>query len=485
MDEGATKSDDGGAPESRPLLGDNKRTTDDISTSKCRLPIEPIPTFILLAIGLQNPILKEFLYYKQCEKNNITFVWDNNSSKCFLNMSDPGYMAQQTAQALASQQLLYHNIALYIPVCFSAIFFGVWSDLSQRRKVAILPAIFGCIIQATLYLLLMGFKFSFEFVIIGIAFVGLFGYMYTPFVGIKAYLADVTPRSKLTFRLAVLSAFEGMGIGLGFVTSGLWIQWQRSFTTSMWIPLGLFAFIFLYVLLLPESLPGSKKKLFSCSYFGAFGRACSSAKNSKINWSLLGCYYVAYISTHFADGAFSEIVNLYLMDSPFCWDPTKIGILLAAMYLGGHMMSAVGIRLFGSVMDDLWIAQIGVLSDVLANILMAVSAYLPHRDMVPFIVPCVRMFGRMQHSVISSGMSKLVPQDRQGTVFALLYCFEAINKLTQSLVFLPVYRATLHWFPGFGFLINPAINFAITAPVLGFVHYRTRCRSMESKLTIN
>ncbi|CAH1254996.1 SLC46A3 [Branchiostoma lanceolatum] len=277
MDEVATKSDDGGTSESQPLLGDNKRTTDDIATSTCRLPIEPIPAFFLLAIGLQNPILKEFLYYKQCEKNNITFVWDKNSSKCFLNMSDPGYMAQQTAQALASQQLLYHNIALYIP----------------------------------------------------------------------------------------------------------------------------------------------------------------------------------------------------------------IGILLAAMYLGGHMMSAVGIRLFGSVMDDLWIAQIGVLSDVLANTLMAVSAYLPHRDMVPFIVPCVRMFGRMQHSVISSGMSKLVPQDRQGTVFALLYCFEAINKLTQSLVFLPVYRATLHWFPGFGFLINPAINFAITAPVLGFVHYRTRCRSTESKLTVN
>ncbi|KAI8501331.1 hypothetical protein Bbelb_206020 [Branchiostoma belcheri] len=130
-------------------------------------------------------------------------------------------------------------------------------------------------------------------------------------------------------------------------------------------------------------------------------------------------------------------------------------------------MSAVGIRLLGRLMDDLWIAQIGILSGVLANILMAVSAYLPHRDIIPFIVPCVRMLGRMQHSVITSGMSKLVPQDRQGSVFALLYCFEAINKLTQSLVFLPVYRATLHWFPGFGFLIGPAISFIITVPVLG------------------
>ncbi|XP_035657725.1 proton-coupled folate transporter-like [Branchiostoma floridae] len=485
MTKDPTKSDDGGASESQPLLGDKKVSTDHTPSSTCRLPIEPIPLFFLLAIGLQNPILKEFLYYKQCEKINITFVWDDNSSKCFLNLSDPGYLAQQTAQAGASQQLLYHNIALLSPVCFSAIFFGVWSDLSQRRKVAIVPPIFGMIIQAAVYLLLMGFEFSFEFVIIGMAFVGLFGYYYTPFVGIKAYLADVTPRSQLTFRLAVLSAFEGIGIGLGYVTSGLWIQWQKSFTTSMWIPLGLFIFMFLYVILLPESLPKSEKKLFSCSHFSAFGRACKSAKNSDINWVLLGCYYVAYISVHFADGAFSEIVNLYLMNSPFCWDPTKIGILLAGMYVGGHMISAVGIRVFGRVMDDLWIAEIGVLSDVLANTLMAVSAYLPHRDIIPFIVPCVRMFGRMQHCVISSGMSKLVSQDRQGSVFALLYCFEAINKLTQSLVFLPVYRATLHWFPGFGFLINPAINFSITAPVLGFVHYRTRNRSTMSQLTIN
>ncbi|XP_078682228.1 proton-coupled folate transporter-like [Branchiostoma floridae x Branchiostoma belcheri] len=471
-------------PETQPLLDGNERTAED-TASTCRLPIEPIPTFFLLAIGIQSPLLKEFLYYKQCENSNITFVWNDNSSKCFLNMSDPGYLAQQKAQAGASQQLLYHNMGLYMAACFSAVFFGVWSDLSRRRKVAIVPPIFGGIIQATLYLLLMGFRFSFEFVIIGITFVGLFGYCFTPFVGIKAYLADITPRSQLTFRLAVLSAFEGIGIALGYVSSGLWVQWQKSFTTSMWIPLGLFVFIFLYVRLLPESLPRSKKELFSWSYVSAFRRACSSVKNSNIDWGMLGCYYIAYISTHFADGPFSEILNLFLMGSPFCWDPAKIGILLAVMYLGAYIMSAVGIRLLGRLMDDLWIAQIGILSGALANILMAVSAYLPHRDIIPFIVPCVRMLGRMQHSVITSGMSKLVPQDRQGSVFALLYCFEAINKLTQSLVFLPVYRATLHWFPGFGFLIGPAISFVITVPVLGFVHYRTRSRSTRSQLTIN
>ncbi|KAI8501335.1 hypothetical protein Bbelb_206060 [Branchiostoma belcheri] len=299
-------------PETQPLLHGNKTTAED-TTSTCRLPIDPIPTFFLLAIGILSPLLKEFLYYKQCENSNITFVWNDNSSKCFLNMSDPGYLAQQKAQAGASQQLLYHNMGLYMAACFSAVFFWVWSDLSRRRKVAIVPPIFGGILQATF----------------------------------------------------------------------------------------------------------------------------------------------------------------------------KIGILLAAMYFGYHIISAVGIRLLGRIMDDLWIAQIGILSDVLANILMAVSAFLPHRDIIPFIVPCVRMFARMQHCVISSGMSKLVPQDRQGSVFALLYCFEAINKLTESLVFLPVYRATLHWFPGFVFLINPAINFIITVPVLGFVHYRTRSRSTRRELTIN
>ncbi|XP_078592948.1 proton-coupled folate transporter-like [Branchiostoma floridae x Branchiostoma japonicum] len=463
----------GDSSETRPLL---ERHENDNRFSRWRAPMEPLTVLVLLAGCFQDSVYEQYFYYYQCKRYNVTFSFGSNASKC-ENTTVPVRENQITAQAQAARMALYHNVALYSTVCISSILLGVWSDRSRRRKIAIVPSVFAGMVKATVYLLFISLDLPFyTFFLPGIVLSGSLCYYFSAIAGMYAYMADITSPSQRTFRLAVLYMCEGLGAGAAAFLSGYWLDRQRSFTNPIWLSLGLFGFCFIYSAFLVQDNCHVEEKPSFCAHLRKVGGLFKARSDSDDKRWRLWCYYIGHLLDIFSQGGFSVIAILYMMNSPFCWDPTAVGTFSASMNVGTTVFSAAGIRLFRRWMDDHWIAQIGMASHVLGCLFMAFAPYFPNTRTILYFVPCVMILNKMQISVLRGRMSLLVDRDQQGLIFALSSCVAGFLILLQSVVFLSVYRATLHWFPGFGFILAAAVD-VLVAVIVAFLHCHSRASS--------
>ncbi|XP_066271470.1 proton-coupled folate transporter-like [Branchiostoma lanceolatum] len=462
--------------ETRPLL---ERDSNDNRSGRRGAPVEPLTILVLLAGFFQDNVYDQYFYYFQCRRYNVTFSFDSNASKCD-NTTTPEHENQILAQSQAARMSLYHDVALYSTVCLSSILLGVLSDRSRRRKIAIVPSVFAGMVKAAVYLLFISLNLPFyAFLLPGVVLSGSLCYTFSAIVGIYAYMADTTCPHQRTYRLAVLYMCEGIGAGAAYFLSGYWLDRQRSFTNPIWLSLGLFGLCFFYSAFLVRDNPHEEENPPFCVHFRKIGGLFKARSDSDDKRWRLWCYYIGHLLDMFSQGGFSVISTLYMMDSPFCWDPTAVGTFHASLNVGTTFFSVVGIRLFRRWMDDHWIAQIGMASHVLGCSLMAFAPYLPNRNIILYFVPCAMILNKMQTSVLRARMSLLVDQDQQGLIFALSSSVAGFLILLQSVVFLSVYRATLHWFPGFGFLLAAAVD-VLVAAMVAFLHCHVRASGEAS-----
>ena len=81
------------------------------------------------------------------------------------------------------------------------------------------------------------------------------------------------------------------------------------------------------------------------------------------------CGGLAFLTTVGIDG----VKSLYILKSPLCWSPTLVGYYFAFESFVQGVGSVIGIPLFGRCLKELNVARVGMVTIIVASIVLAFS----------------------------------------------------------------------------------------------------------------
>ncbi|XP_007441716.1 proton-coupled folate transporter [Python bivittatus] len=315
-------------------------------------------------------------------------------------------------ETLVAHWNLYLNLAGFFVGLFSVTLFGPWSDSAGRRPALILPAL-GMALQAAVYLAVMYAELPVGYLLVGRVLSGLSGDYNLVLASCFAYVADVSDRRARTFRVAILEACLGLAGMAASVLGGRWRKAQ-GYLAPFWLVFAASLAAALYsALVLQESVPQKQpRRLLTLRHYAAVYRLYASPDRGQA-WRKLLLYSLAFfvvVTVHF--GA-QEILVLYELSAPLCWGPELIGYGSAAHYLT-YLSSLAGLRLLQMCMEDTWVAEVGLLSNVLGLVTMALAGTTP----LMFTGYGLLFLSMTVTPVIRSKLSRLVGETEQGALFA-------------------------------------------------------------------
>ncbi|XP_048375218.1 proton-coupled folate transporter [Sphaerodactylus townsendi] len=421
--------------------------------------VEPVLLLATLALGVQTPLLTQYLWTRLANGTQ------GGSGGC-ANGSGAGTPAgQQDVEAVVAHWSLYINLAGFFVGLFSVTLFGPWSDSVGRRPVLILPAL-GMALQAAAYLLVMYLQLPVGYLLLGRILSGLSGDYNLILAGCFAYVADVSDKRSRTLRVAILEACLGLA---GMAASIIGGQWRKAegYLAPFWLVFAASLCAALYAAFcLRESVSQRQRgRLFTFRHYLAVYRLYVDPGRGSA-WKKLALYSLAFflvVTVHFGT---QDILILYELSSPLCWGSDLIGYGSAARYLT-YLTSLTGLWLLQRCMADTWVAEMGLLSNVLGLGVIALAATTP----LMFTGYGLLFFSMAATPVIRSKLSKLVNENEQGALFAAVACTEGLCSLVATGVFNSLFPASLHFMKGFPFLFG-VIVLLVPAAILGWIEIR-------------
>uniref|UniRef100_U3JVE3 Proton-coupled folate transporter n=1 Tax=Ficedula albicollis TaxID=59894 RepID=U3JVE3_FICAL len=420
-----------------------------VPPGRCRpslLAVEPLVFLATLSLGLQGPLATQYLW-DRLGADDSAGCGDGNAS------ADP---LRQEVEALVSHWNLYINLGGFFACLFSVTLFGPWSDSVGRRPALILPTA-GMALQTGIYLLVMYLELHVAFFLLGRILSGLTGDYNLILASCFSYVADTSERRARTFRVAVLEACLGTAGMVASIGGGQWRKAQ-GYINPFWLAFAASLAATLYAaFFLRESVKQKKEaKLFTLSHYKAVYRLYTAPERPGSRWKL-ALYSLAFfliVTVHF--GA-KDIYVLYELGFPLCWTSDLIGYL-------AYLSSLVGLRLLQLCLEDAWVAEIGLLSNIAGLVVMSLATTTP----LMFAGYGILFLSMAPTPVIRSKLSKLVSETEQGALFASVACVQGLCSLVSTGVFNSLYPATLHFMRGFPFLFG-AILLLIPAAILGWI----------------
>ncbi|KAL7976073.1 hypothetical protein Chor_009751 [Crotalus horridus] len=423
--------------------------------SACRRlrAVEPVLLLATLALALQDPLATQLL-------------WDRLGAR---NASDPGPAGEprggcpnHTGSGQQVRPAGPPSLRLWL------LFQALWnlqtgwqnSDSVGRRPVLILPAL-GMALQATVYLVVMYAELPVGYLVVGRVLSGLSGDYNLILAGCFAYVADVSDRTARTFRVAILEACLGLA---GMVASVLGGQWRKAqgYVAPFWLVFAasLAAALYAAFVLQESVLQRQPRRLLTLRHYATVYRLYTSPARGRA-WHRLLLYSLAFfvvVTVHF--GA-REILVLYELGPPLCWSPELIGYGSAAHYLA-YLSSLGGLRLLQRCLPDAWVAQLGLLSNALGLVTVALAG----TTALMFTGYGLLFLSMTVAPVIRSKLSKSVGENEQGALFAAVACVEGLCSLVATGVFSSLFPACLSFMKGFPFLFG-AVLLLVPAAIIG------------------
>ncbi|XP_069766886.1 proton-coupled folate transporter-like isoform X3 [Narcine bancroftii] len=420
------------APPPSPDAGSGPGRTSGLGArlrSRCCVTVEPVVFMAMLALTLQVPLATQYIY-------------------------------QRAVEAMTSHWNLYINVGGFAVVLFSVTLLGAWSDRVGRRPILMMPAI-GLALQSTVYLIVMYLELPVGFFLIGRLLSALSGDFSMILAGCFSYIADTSDRQSRTFRVAVLESCLGVAGMCGSIIGGLWSKAQ-SYTNPFWLVLALnlatVAYAFAFV---PESVAAKQpSKLFTTQHYRSVYRLYSGG---TLGLWLYALALFVVVTVHFG---IKDIMILFELSSPLCWESDWIGYGLALEHLT-YLISLLGLKAMQFCISDSGIAEIGLLSNIAGLVTFSVAA----TSTLMFTGYGLRVLGMTTTPVLRAKMSKLVGVTEQGALFASVACVESACSLASTVVFNSLYPATLYFMKGFSFLFGAAL-LLIPTGIIGFLGYR-------------
>ncbi|KFU87711.1 Proton-coupled folate transporter, partial [Chaetura pelagica] len=242
--------------------------------------------------------------------------------------------------------------------------------------------------------------------------------------------------------------------------------WRRAqgYINPFWLVLASSLAAALYAAFcLRESVKEPKAaELFTLRHYRAVCRLYAAPQHLRARRGLV-LYSLAFfllVTVHF--GA-KDLYVLYELGFPLCWTPDLIGYGSAASYLA-YLSSLGGLRLLQLCLEDTWVAEIGLVSNIAGLVVISLATTTP----VMFAGYGTLFLSMAATPVIRSKLSKLVSETEQGALFASVACVQGVCSLVATGVFNPLYSASLHFMRGFPFLFG-AIILLIPAAIIGWI----------------
>ncbi|NXU83339.1 PCFT protein, partial [Xiphorhynchus elegans] len=428
----------------------------------CPLPsAEPLLFLATVSVGLQGPLATQYLWDRLGAERGYHGHNNSESAGCGNSSAGPDPLRQEV-EALVSHWNLYINLGGFFASLFSVTLLGPWSDSVGRRPALILPTA-GIALQTAIYLLVMYLELHVAFFLLGRLLSGLTGDYNLVLAGCFAHVADTSERRTRTFRVAILEACLGTAGMLASIGGGQWRKAQ-GYINPFWLAFASSLAATLYAAFcLRESVKQRRPaRLFTLSHYKAVYRLYTAPEHPSSRWKL-ALYSLAFfliVTAHF--GA-KDLYVLYELGFPLCWTPDLIGYGSAASYLA-YLSSLAGLRLLQLCLEDTWVAEIGLISNIAGLVVISLATTTP----LMFTGYGIMFLSMAATPVIRSKLSKLVSETEQGALFASVACVQGLCSLVATGVFNSLYPATLHFMRGFPFLFG-AIILLIAAALIGWI----------------
>ncbi|KAM3934681.1 proton-coupled folate transporter [Leptodactylus fuscus] len=420
-----------------------------------RVTVEPVLFLAMFSMALQGPLTTQYLW----ERLSADIGYNGSRTEGCTNSTNP---LEKEVESLTSHWSLYLNLSGFLVGLFSVMLLGPWSDHVGRRTVLIVPFI-GLTLQVVVYLVVMYQELHVGYLLLGRIICGITGDFNMILAGCFAYIADITDRPSRTFRVAILEACLGIAGMIASIIGGHWRKMQ-GYINPFWLAFAVYVFTAFYVYFcVRESVKDRKpSRLFTFrhyqSVFHLFSLPGENGRRSKL--FLYSLAFLLVVTVHM--GA-KDLMVIYELSFPLCWDSDLIGYGSAAEHLT-YLSSLAGLRLFQLCLADSWVAEMGFLSNISGLVVFSLAATTP----IMFTGYGLRFFSMATTPIIRSKLSKLVDEGEQGSLFSVVACVEGVSYILATSIFNSLYPATLYFMKGFSFLFG-AIVLLIPAGIIGFI----------------
>ncbi|XP_060079497.1 lysosomal proton-coupled steroid conjugate and bile acid symporter SLC46A3-like [Ylistrum balloti] len=395
-----------------------------------------------------------YAYIRRDRFPNVSF--SSNESKCEINITSQLFHDQQTVQKLAAQLNIYLDLAKGIPGTLSIFLYGSFSDRYGRKIILLIPFIANML---KCILITLGTYLNWNiYVFIIFSFIdGVGGGWVLAMSIVMSMVADITePGKTRTFAIAMTELSLGFGLIIGGFTSGFIIR-AKGFTYVLVISSCCSLVPILLLIFVQETLRKPKDdqrksvaKLAVDIYVFYF-RDISINGKRKI---FLVCMVIYFLNIQAAIGSHG-IETLYGLNSPFCWSSVEVGNYAA---INHGLPFVTGMLLFRPLqwcLEETLIAVLAVLSNFTGMVLEALS----YTTLMLFFVPVLSFARTMAVPVLRGVMSRLTPQDKQGSMFGGMAIVETFCSLFGGVASNAIYGETVDTFRGTAFLVLAAYLF--------------------------
>ncbi|XP_046575204.1 proton-coupled folate transporter-like [Haliotis rubra] len=380
---------------------------------------------------------------------------------CFQNTSDEGYHLQEKAQKLASTKLWQYSSASAGFAVFSNIIIGSYSDIIGRKFLFLCPMA-GHLLRNAMTAVIIYWRLDLNYFFLATGMDGLLGGGWGFMLATMAYTADHTPpEQSRSLNIVILECVIGLSESLASTATGYFIQntgfFYPSLTSAAVTLLDMVLVIFFLESPKHEDSDGkenSKSLLqglrnITDIYFGG------TVLKRAIFWLGLFAFFFASL----CDSGGSNIDTLFFMNLPFCWSPEKMGVYDTISTVVRKTFGVAIVRVLQCCSSDAVMGILGSLSNAGGEMLFAFAST---EWMLYLGFPGVAIIGFLPTPMARSVLSKQVPSNRQGAIFASLAVVQALCSVAAAVVYNNIYQMTVIYWRG-AVYVSYAVTNGITA----------------------
>ena len=295
------------------------------------ITVEPVIFLAFIGSGTFSTIRSEYLQ-RRIATDVYNYTYPTNASCVISNRSDPDYLTEQNIQADTADWSLYLGVCSTLPLIFTGILFGKWSDYAGRKMALGLPLL-GILIQSATYLLVIASHLP-----LPVLFAGEFAYGLTGgtplLVSVSlAYIADITTLKERTFRVVIVQTCLITSIGVVQLAIGYLIEAEGFIAPFYLIPtaqLVALAYVLIPGILYESSQCKDKSGTLGSQmiklFHGIIDLFTYNVENRRWRLLLINAIFFPIIVVVYG---YISVITLYVIGPPFCWSSVLIGIFTA------------------------------------------------------------------------------------------------------------------------------------------------------------
>ncbi|KAK7104916.1 proton-coupled folate transporter-like [Littorina saxatilis] len=449
-------SDDSTASDTAPLLRNKTHRSEDGPPPR-KIPrqkrslffISLVSIFVSVSDRMAEPVLEQYVYqvYTQQVYGNASVMVQITKTPCVNTSNTSTVQADRLrdmVQDKSADLLMFLEMLTFGIGMVSCLLLGTYSDVMGRRLALLVPLI-GHFLRDAAAPVIIHFDLGLPALYVGYAIFGVCGGTAGVFLACYVYSADITTTEKeRMLGLALVMGALGTGNAVSQFSAGIFIQKTGFFFPSLTAGMFDLLCIFIVIAFLPETVTRDRKCMMTP--WGSLKRIWTtfSSRDNPHQRALLLVLLLAFFIGVFGDYPAMKLDVLYLMDQPFCWSSSQIGLLESIKVGVSRLASLLMLLPLQRVMSATCLAIFGALSFLASNVLIG----LAEGDLLVYLGGAAAAGCSIMFAAVRAMMSRMVPVDRLGALFGGIAVTESVCFGVSQVTTFTVYKAVVSFMPG-------------------------------------